>query len=108
MMQYEETNPNWTNVKVAGLSKAVRIAFEDVLVRADDQYHIMQSACRKRRDNQHGAISWDGMAGRWAYNQLPREWSTKRISDLVGVLAHASGAHAVDSHADAAPFPVVP
>src|SRR5690349_11480959 len=38
--QYDETKPNWTRVKVAGLSKAVRIALEDVLVMADDQYHM--------------------------------------------------------------------
>jgi hypothetical protein len=44
-MQYDETKANWTRVKVAGLSKAVRIALDEVLVRADDPYHIMQSAC---------------------------------------------------------------
>jgi ABC-type transporter lipoprotein component MlaA len=47
-MQYEETKANWTMVKVAGLSKAVRIALEEVLVRADDQYHITQSAYGQR------------------------------------------------------------
>lgn len=47
-MQYEETKANWTNVNVAGLSKAVRIDLDEVFVRADDQYHITQSAYNKR------------------------------------------------------------
>jgi len=45
-IQYEETNANWTSVKVAGLSKAVRIDLDEVLVKAEDQYHIIQSACQ--------------------------------------------------------------
>lgn len=39
-MQNEDTNANWTMVRVAGLSKAVRIDLEDVFVNAEDQYHI--------------------------------------------------------------------
>jgi hypothetical protein len=46
--QYEETKANWTRVSVAGLSKAVRIALDEVLVRADDQYHMTQSTCKAR------------------------------------------------------------
>ena len=36
------------SVKVAGLLNAVKIDFDDVLVSADDQYHIIQSAYRVR------------------------------------------------------------
>lgn len=39
-MQNDDTKANWTRVRVAGLSKAVRIDFEDVFVNAEDQYHI--------------------------------------------------------------------
>ena len=42
-MQYEDTKANCISVRVAGLSKAVRIDLDEVLVRADDQYHITQS-----------------------------------------------------------------
>jgi hypothetical protein len=41
--QKEATNANWIRVRVAGLGKALRMAFEDVLVRALDMYQIMQS-----------------------------------------------------------------
>lgn len=41
-------------VRVAGLSKAVRIVLEDVLVRADDQYHITQ---RPYKDEEKQIIS---------------------------------------------------
>jgi hypothetical protein len=37
---HDDTNPNCMMVSVAGLSKAVNIVFDDVLVKADDQYHI--------------------------------------------------------------------
>lgn len=36
------TKKNWMRVSVAGLGKAFRMDFEDVLVRALDMYHIMQ------------------------------------------------------------------
>lgn len=42
-MQNEDTNANWTRVRVAGLLKAVRIDLEDVFVNAEDQYHMMHS-----------------------------------------------------------------
>ena len=47
MRQYEHTKANWISVRVAGLSKVVRIDFEEVLVRAEDQYHIIQSPYRE-------------------------------------------------------------
>ncbi len=40
--QHTDTKANWTSVRVAGLSNAVRIDFDDVLVNADDQYHNTQ------------------------------------------------------------------
>ena len=42
-MQYEDTKANWTSVRVAGLSKAVKMDLDDVFVNAEDQYHIKQS-----------------------------------------------------------------
>jgi hypothetical protein len=50
-MQKEATKANWIRVSVAGLGNALRIAFEDVLVRALDIYQTMQ---RIYNDNQHG------------------------------------------------------
>lgn len=35
------------------------------------------------------------------YNQLPRDWGTQGVCDLVGVLAHTPGPHSVDGIADA-------
>jgi hypothetical protein len=37
------TSRNWTRVRVAGFGKAFRIDFEEVLVRAEEKYHTMQS-----------------------------------------------------------------
>jgi hypothetical protein len=42
-MQKEATNANWIRVRVAGFGKALRMAFEEVLVRALDIYQMMQS-----------------------------------------------------------------
>lgn len=41
--QYEETKANWIIVKVAGLSKALRMDLADVLVNADEAYHSTHS-----------------------------------------------------------------
>jgi hypothetical protein len=41
-MQYDATKANWMRVSVAGLSKAFKMDFEDVLVSADDVYHRTQ------------------------------------------------------------------
>lgn len=41
--QRDDTKANWTSVNVAGLSKALRMDFEDVLVKAEDAYHITHS-----------------------------------------------------------------
>lgn len=40
---HPDTKANCTRVSVAGLSKAVNIVLDEVLVNADDQYHITQS-----------------------------------------------------------------
>lgn len=36
----DDTNANWTRVRVAGLLKAVRMDLEEVFVRAEDAYHM--------------------------------------------------------------------
>ena len=41
----DETKANWTSVRVAGISKALRIDLDDVLVRAEDVYHSKHSIC---------------------------------------------------------------
>lgn len=46
-MQSEDTKANWINVKVAGMSKALRMDFDDVLVRADEVYHMTQRTCKE-------------------------------------------------------------
>lgn len=46
-MQREDTKANWTSVKVAGLSKALRMDLDEVLVKADDVYHMRQRICHK-------------------------------------------------------------
>lgn len=43
VIQYEATMKNCTIVKVAGLSKALRMDLDDVLVRAEDKYHMTHS-----------------------------------------------------------------
>jgi len=40
-MQREETNANWIKVRVAGLGKALRIAFDEVFVSALDRYQTI-------------------------------------------------------------------
>lgn len=37
---HDDTNANCMMVSVAGLSKAVNIVFDEVLVKAEDQYHM--------------------------------------------------------------------
>jgi hypothetical protein len=41
---HRETEANWMIVRVAGLSKAFNIDFEEVLVKAEVMYHVMHSA----------------------------------------------------------------
>jgi hypothetical protein len=41
-MQREATKANWIKVSVAGFGKALRMAFEEVFVRALERYQIMQ------------------------------------------------------------------
>lgn len=41
-MHSDDTKANWTSVRVAGLSKALRMDLEDVFVRAEDVYHARQ------------------------------------------------------------------
>ncbi len=41
-MQKEATKANWISVSVAGFGNALRIALEDVFVRALDMYQIIQ------------------------------------------------------------------
>lgn len=38
----EETNANWINVRVTGLGKAFMIDLDEVLVRAEVRYQIIQ------------------------------------------------------------------
>ncbi len=49
-----------------------------------------------------GTVRWIG-----TYNELPRHGGTQGLSNLVGILAHAGRAHAVDGIGDAALPPVV-
>jgi hypothetical protein len=41
----DDTKANWTNVKVAGLSKAIKMDFEEVFVSADEAYHNRHRIC---------------------------------------------------------------
>jgi len=49
MKHHIDTEANWIMVNVAGLSKALRMDFDEVLVRAEVMYHPMQSALRNQR-----------------------------------------------------------
>lgn len=40
--QSDDTKANWTSVRVAGMLKALRIDFDEVLVKAEEKYHVMQ------------------------------------------------------------------
>jgi hypothetical protein len=42
---HDETEANWTIVKVAGFGNALRIDLEEVLVRAEVMYQTMQRTC---------------------------------------------------------------
>ena len=44
-MQKPDTNANCIRVRVAGLRKALRIDFEEVLVRALEKYQMIQRTC---------------------------------------------------------------
>jgi hypothetical protein len=43
--QNDATNANCIRVRVAGLGKALRIDFEDVLVKAEEKYHTIHRIC---------------------------------------------------------------
>lgn len=45
-MQNVATKANWIRVRVAGLGKALRMLFEEVLVKALEKYQIMQRVYR--------------------------------------------------------------
>lgn len=45
--QKVDTKANCTSVSVAGLSNAMRMDFEEVLVKADEAYHITQRTYEK-------------------------------------------------------------
>jgi hypothetical protein len=49
--QREDTKANCIKVSVAGLSRALRIDFDDVLVRAEDVYHMRQRICNEKQYN---------------------------------------------------------
>lgn len=46
---HDDTNANCMMVSVAGLSKAVNIVFDDVLVKAEDQYHMTHNVYQANR-----------------------------------------------------------
>jgi hypothetical protein len=54
--QYDATNPNCMSVRVAGFGKDIKMVFEEVFVRADERYQIMQSVY----DHQHTVTFGDG------------------------------------------------
>jgi hypothetical protein len=54
--QYVETKPNCMSVRVAGFGNAIKMVFEEVFVRAEEKYQIMQSVY----DHQHTVKLGDG------------------------------------------------
>lgn len=80
-------------VKEAGLSKAFRMDLADVLVKAEDAYHMTHSiySCKYQHE-------WPGkrmLLGSLgiSYYELGRDGSTKSSGNLVGILAHTPSAH---------------
>jgi hypothetical protein len=75
-MHKEATNANWIKVSVAGLGKALRMAFEEVFVRALDRYQIMQSiytSIRTGNSQVRGRGGGRGREGGFTNNQLGRD-----------------------------------
>lgn len=56
--QYDETNPNCMSVRVAGFGKAIKIVFEEVFVRAEERYQIMQSVYVHQHTVKSGNGNW--------------------------------------------------
>lgn len=68
----EETKANWTSVKVAGLSKAIKMDLEEVFVRADEVYH-----------NRHRIISFGETGARRASAISWAFWLTLPLRPLI-------------------------
>jgi len=103
-MQNEDTNANWTMVRVAGLSNAVRIDLEDVFVNAEDQYHITHNIYSKASVTT--VLNKGGIRTEGAYDKLVGDGRTQSVCQLVRVLAHAPGSDMPNRIADP-PLPVV-
>lgn len=92
-MHSDETNANWMMVRVAGLSKAFKMDFDDVLVMAEDAYHITQ---RNYSPDISITVSIGGAEtgrrGRIAYDELWGDWRAQSISNFVSILANAATA----------------
>jgi hypothetical protein len=56
--QYDATKPNCMSVRVAGFGKAIKMLFEEVLVRADERYQIMQSVYDHQHTVKFGGDDW--------------------------------------------------
>lgn len=92
-------------VKVAGLAKALRMDFAEVLVSADDAYHMMHRIYRLQISTKAHAAGapWGGMSMGRAYDESRRDGCLKGASDLVGILADtaASSPNIPNSFGDA-------
>lgn len=61
-MQRDETNANWIRVSVAGLSNALRMDLDEVLVSADEVYHNRQRICQKHDVSKDKKYAAEGSA----------------------------------------------
>lgn len=71
---HDDTNANCMMVSVAGLSKAVNIVFDEVLVKAEDQYHMTHNVYQADR-------------------QLPRFCHAVSMGLCLGGLTHTMSFH---------------
>lgn len=79
-------------VKEAGLSKALRMDFADVLVNAEEAYHMTHSIYILQYQHQLSkrTLSTLGVP----YYEPRRDWSTEGSGNLLGILADASATRA--------------
>jgi len=67
-MHQVETKRNWMRVRVMGLGKALRMAFEEVLLKMEVMYHIPQSIYIPYISCQRGGLSSGVMMLGGSYN----------------------------------------